>query len=247
MMKQQILDVVRRGGRSSTLFAIVVTTALMMSTIVLTNRRREKTRSRRRSIVILRGQMASEKSTAFRMLQTRLLFRNEWCFIDFPNLKRFFKNVDSHHVQRENNNDHTTTATWTLPPTARKRLGKKCLRSVLRAVMEDESRPNIVIEEFCGEELKQLLDLRRANYDVRVIKFQCSAEASMRRNVERRRKAGNPPRTRSQIDACCQYWNDKCNTFTQQCDVEIDTTNLSKEDMVEHIERFIFEGHTKTV
>eukprot|EP00546_Thalassionema_frauenfeldii_P021666 CAMPEP_0178904708 /NCGR_PEP_ID=MMETSP0786-20121207/5847_1 /TAXON_ID=186022 /ORGANISM="Thalassionema frauenfeldii, Strain CCMP 1798" /LENGTH=113 /DNA_ID=CAMNT_0020576189 /DNA_START=418 /DNA_END=759 /DNA_ORIENTATION=+ len=112
--------------------------------------------------------------------------------------------------------------------------------------MEDESKPNIVIEEFCGEELKRLLDLRRANYYVRVIKFQCSAEASTRRNVEQRSNAGNPPRARSQIDACWQYWNDKGNTFTQQCDVEIDTTKLSKEGMVEQIEKFIFEGHTTT-
>jgi len=128
-------------------------------------------------IVMLRGPMATGKSTAYATLKKHPKMKN-WAFVDFPAIKRMFENLGD---------------------TNRRKYGKKAYIATLKEVMK--TKRNIITEEFWEEGLKKPLRyyLKKYNYRFVTFQFEAKLDHTHHRNIQRRKVRGLKPRPKKEM------------------------------------------------
>tara|TARA_Y100000310_G_C20523762_1_gene734975 strand:+ start:332 stop:844 length:513 start_codon:yes stop_codon:yes gene_type:complete len=123
-------------------------------------------------IVILRGKVATGKTTALYNLRKRKEMK-DWIIIDFNDLKRQFAYLGDEK---------------------RKEYGKKSLMAILKILMP--SKVNILIDEMSEATLKKHIShsIRKYGYEVVTFQFTADLDASIEREAQRRKVVGKKPR-----------------------------------------------------
>jgi len=122
-------------------------------------------------IVILRGKVATGKTTALLNLRKRKEMK-DWAIIDFNNLKYQFA-----HLGDEK----------------RKEYGKKSLMAILKVLMP--MKVNILLDEMSESTLRKHIShsIRKYNYQIVTFQFTADIDESIKREAHRRKIIGKKP------------------------------------------------------
>ncbi len=128
--------------------------------------------------VILKGTMASGKSTAFHNLK-KMNEMKDWLFIDFPAIKQIFNNLSDEE---------------------RKKLGKLAFFSILKEIIP--LNKNIITEEISREAIQREFgeELIKYYYQIKVFEFGVSPGESYKRNIKRSVEKGLNPMSRKDMN-----------------------------------------------
>jgi len=167
----------------------------------------------RRKIVVLRGYMASGKSTTLANLKLRKKMR-DWIFIDFEKIREMF-----------NNNEKT-----------RIEYADRAFFAILKEMIK--TKRNIITQETSEEMLRKNIgsEIKKYKYQIEVIALTISPETSYLRVAERRRARGIKPRPRKEV---YESHKNRQETLSKE-KVFINTENLTKEQVVDAVLKLIF-------
>jgi len=128
-------------------------------------------------IAILKGPMASGKSTAFANLRKHPKMKN-WVFVEFSAVKDIFAGLGDEK---------------------RRKFGNQALLAILKNVMK--TKRNILLEEFSQRSLRKYLNHHIKKYNYELITFQLEAELqhTHHRNIQRSKARGVKPQTKKQM------------------------------------------------
>ena len=163
------------------------------------------------TISILRGPMATGKSTAYSNLRKHPKMKN-WVFVDFPALKRLFENLGDAN---------------------RKKFGKMVLIATLKEVMK--TKRNIITEEFWEQGLKKHLSnyIKKYNYKILTFQFEAELEHTHHRNITRRKARGMKPRPKKEMKESIEIHKTVRNSTGKT--IFVNTSELNQKQTVDFI------------